>query len=187
MKVVSFYTQDSEYERRAPCLIKSLKKFGLDYCVEGVKSFGSWVVNCAYKPKFIKEKLQQFPGKRIIWTDVDSELLEFPSLMLDIQADFGYHRLINDEVLSGTLFFQNNVMCHHLLDMWIESCSKHPREWDQKTLSRVIAQSGASVYQLPIEYCYIFDINKRYANCYRSEPVFIHYQQSRLGRHQGGK
>lgn len=64
--VISFYTKNTPYQLDAHHLIASCEKFGIEHAVEGIDSYGSWELNCAYKPFFIAEKLRQFECPRAL-------------------------------------------------------------------------------------------------------------------------
>ena len=57
--VISFYTKNTPYEAEVQNLIDSCRRFDLPHQIEGVESFGSWEMNCAFKPYFILKQLKQ--------------------------------------------------------------------------------------------------------------------------------
>ena len=173
--VVSFYTEQTPYEREVANLIASLDKLGIRYRVRGVKSQGSWEKNCQYKAEYIMDALTSMDTD-IVWVDADAVVVKYPLLFDDLACDIAYHYLENRrELLSGTLFFRNNDNARSLVDKWIKVNRTNSR-WDQKNLQEVV-EADAEIRKLilPAEYCKIYD-NKLQAV---TDPVITHYQASR--------
>src|SRR5690348_12544495 len=86
--VVSFYTKDTYYQWEVQNLIASCEKFKVEHYVEGIPSFGSWELNCAYKPFFIHQMLQKFK-RPLFWLDADAVFVRKPEgLALFQEVDF---------------------------------------------------------------------------------------------------
>lgn len=196
MKIVSYFTQNSPYEQIAKeKLIPSLIKFNLDYEVDSVKSFGNWQKNTAYKGRFIKEKLQKY--NQVVWIDVDATIVKFPQLFFDIPLDcdlayhklewrtwYGYSKSDIQELLTGTMWFNNTEKTIKLCDMWYNS-SINTAEWEQKVLQRLITTDTYKSYILPLEYIYIETRPNGKPPLVQIDPVIIHHQASR--EHKGRK
>jgi len=186
--VVAYYTKKTLYESMSKILVKSLERFKIPYYIEGIDSLGDWFKNTGYKPIFIKTMLKKFPDKNIVYVDCDAEFLEYPKLFEDLDCNIAVHLLNRTsfrkyckgtEILSGTIFLKNNDEVYNLVEKWEQECLKNPTVWDQKSLENIL---GDSFYNLPVEYCKIFDMNEKVKN-----PVIVHYQASRLVRRNRGK
>ena len=181
---VSFYTPS--YEPLAHDLSESLHKFELEHYVEKVPDLGSWVKNCAYKPKFCWRMMERFPNRRLCWIDADAVVVKYPALlMLPLMVDLAVHTYVkknrnhSNETLSGTVYLGATKRARMLVDRWIEECYFHPSAWDQRTLQTSIEKiEGIQVLNLPVEYCWIYDTHKReYPD---KEPIVLHRQYSRV-------
>ena len=183
--VVAYYTVGTPYEQEARRLIPSLQRFNIPYQVSPVSSQGNWYQNTQWKPTFLKQMLQQFAGKSIIYVDVDAEFLQYPSLFdeLDQRPDIhvAVHMLDHAkrgrpqagfEMLSGTVYLKNDGVTAQIVDNWIQRCSVGGQLWDQVALKEAIGSSP--FYILPEEYCTIFDYMSDV-----QQPVIRHYQASR--------
>ena len=107
--IVSYYTKDTLYQLEVQNLIASCEKWQLDHHVEPIPSFGSWERNCAYKPFFLMEKLQQF-SRPIFWVDADAVFVQEPKALEIFDLDF-VARINSDladthpsKVMSGSLY-----------------------------------------------------------------------------------
>lgn len=186
--VVAYFTAGTAYEEEARRLIPSLQKFNIPYFVQPVSKFENWYRATQWKPTFLKNMLQRFPNKSIIYVDVDAEFLQYPNLfdVLDQRPDVhvGVHLLDHAkrkrpqagfEMLSGTIFFRNSQFVQQLVDVWIQKCSVGGALWDQVALKDALGSTP--YYVLPEEYCMIFDYMADVRN-----PVIVHYQASRKNR-----
>ena len=178
MIVVAYYTKS--YLSYVGNLIKSLNSFHIPYSIRCIEDQGSWQKNTQFKPRFILGKMKQFHPQPIVYVDVDAIFMHYPMLFDQLNYDIGVHVLNHhpkkpevkrNEMLSGTLYFGNTERSKVLVQRWIDECEKQPDVWDQKILQQVI---GSDFYNLPQEYCTIFDDLKQPA-----EPVIVHYQASR--------
>lgn len=183
--VVAYYTVGTPYEEEARRMIPSLQRFYIPYLVSPVSSQGNWYQNTQWKPSFLKQMLNQFPGKSIVYVDIDAEFLQYPNLFdqLDQRPDvhIGVHMLDHAkrgrpqagfEMLSGTIYFKNSPIVHQVVDMWIQKCAAGGQLWDQVALKDAIG--SVPFFILPEEYCTIFDYMSDVQN-----PVIKHYQASR--------
>jgi Nucleotide-diphospho-sugar transferase len=189
---ISCYTPD--YETRAKSLMRSLRRCKLDFEVEPIAELGSWQKNSQFKSKFIWKKLTEHfdrnlgIGQPIVWIDADAEILSYPVEFDHLESDIGVCEFKHTgrdltEMLSGTIYFKNNLMSHRVVDKWIETCGENPEKWDQKCLRIAVdhfATQGLRVTFLPITYCFIHDTHKEMFP--EAEPVIVHFQESRQAR-----
>lgn len=179
--VVSFYTKGTSYFAEAQRLVESLKKFHLDYDVVGIIDLKNWQANVRYKPTLIKKMLKKYRPRPVLYVDADAEFARFPSLFNNLDVDIGVcevdwqslGRNRMSELLGGTIYMSNTNKALMILDDWIDACERTTLSiWDQKLLAAII---GRNFYNLPPEYCTIFDSMGRNIK----EPVIIHNQASR--------
>lgn len=180
MKIVSFYTQGTGYEKEAESLIASCKKQRLAYDVIGTASKGSWEKNCAYKPQFLIEMLKKHSCP-LVWLDADAVILKSPKLFASLDCDLALYSPCHlplehpSKFLTGTLYIQNTPAARQLLKQWDKECQKGGM-WDQIALKNVLLRGNLELKtaSLPESYCAIYD------KPLKEEPVIIHYQASRL-------
>lgn len=175
MIIVAYYTEGNGYKDEADKLIESLLKFkGRDFTldIEAVKDFCSWDKNTGYKPTFIKRKLQEYK-KPIVYLDVDAVVREYPSLFDEIDCDIACHYRDNEELLSGTLYFNYTDKALSVLDEWIKTIGS--LDLEQRCLQYVLDQrKDVRVHKLPASYTQIFD-----SMAHNGKPVIEHFQASR--------
>jgi hypothetical protein len=173
---VSFYTD--AYAEHAAGLIESLEAFGLAYDVRRV-SGGDWLDNVNFKPAFLLGMMREHQSCPLVWLDADARVRQKPVLFNTLDCDFAAHWRHGEELLSGTMYFAPTVAARRLCAEWRNACWLNPREWDQKTLQRVIAAGvrRLRVERLPSEYTRVFDDPKM------GEPVVEHLQASRQLSH----
>ncbi len=179
--VVGYYTKDTLYQEYASIFAKSLDRLGVTFYLEAMDSLGTWHKNTRYKPTFIKKMLKEFPDYNIVYNDVDAEFLKYPKLFEDLDYEIAVHKfdrrhhsqikVESYEILSGTIFLKNCQEVYELVERWEVECKRRPMVWDQKSLEKIL---DGNFYNLPPEYCKIFDIMKKV-----KDPVVIHYQASR--------
>jgi hypothetical protein len=142
--------------------------------VEERSESGSWELNTHYKAVYIKEKLIE----PVIWTDADSVLKQYPTLIETIDCDFAAHWFKDKELISATMYWNNTPKAHELLDKWIELNKLNSKLWDQVNLQNALTEiENIKVIKLPPEYNFIFDLSREYYG--NLNPVFEHYQASR--------
>lgn len=189
--IVSYYTKKTLYQLEVQNLIASCEKWNLSFDIEGIDSFGSWELNCGYKPFFLFRKLQELK-KPILWIDADAVILKRPEVIEAFAADLAVR--INEglpidhpsKVISSTIFVNYTPEGAELLRRWAEEGNKQLGQnerkeefWDQIALRNVIYNQthNAKVIGLPLEYTKIsehpFDTEAV------KDPVIEHYQASR--------
>jgi hypothetical protein len=192
--VISFYTENSLYEKDVRDLVASCQKFKIPYIIEKVPNLGSWEKNCCFKPKYILEKLQALK-KAVVWVDADAILVQKPKifpLACDIAA---YKRQINrkekkvEMIQSGTLFVNYTKKAMELLKKWEKACQKKLKEeekkkkpkevWDQECLNDLLKKEKSVIFEkLPLGYCRVFDY--QYEEISMEETFILHFQASRF-------
>jgi nucleotide-diphospho-sugar transferase len=185
--VISFYTKNTPYQLDAHHLTASCEKFGIEHAVEGIDSFGSWELNCAYKPFFIAEKLRHFE-RPVLWVDADAMFVKKPTPLKIFEKDFaayaqpGLENNHPSKVRSGTLFINHTEGGAKFLKAWAEECQRllvdpgrTEEFWDQMALRNVFL-AEAKPARLPLSYIKILGhpLDEKCA-----KPVIIHYQASR--------
>jgi len=178
-KIVFVTAFTPDYEPLAVQLQTDFEKWGLPHEMIPLEDLGKWEHNCNLKPWVLKCIREEFPNKIIVWVDADARILKFPEKIVSLKAgefDIAYHEL-GSELLSGTLVFSPTEAANSILDQWEEEVTKFPDVWDQKSLQKILKkQSKVVKYNLPVEYCKIFDNKKQ--KC--KTPVIQHMQQSRV-------
>lgn len=187
--VVCFFTIGTGYEKEWWKLKRDIKKYELLYELYPIIDQGDWYLNTRMKVKILKRAIQDFPKHSILYLDVDARICRFPALFAtdeldkyDIAAhivDWSVYDTVgrkDKELLNGTLWLNNNERVRSLLDQWDDQIQSSRRnELEQRSLYRaVLARSDIRLYNLPAEYCTIFDSMKDIEN-----PVIKHYQASR--------
>ena len=189
--IISFYTKDTPYEKEVQNLIESCRKFGLETSIEGVENFGSWELNCAYKPYFILQKIRELQAP-LLWVDADGVFVQKPVWQEAFSADLAVrmHADLPQEhpsrVITSTVFVQPNEATDQLLQSWIKQCQKKLLDpnrtsefWDQIALRDAILERAGevNVSSMPLSYAKIFDHPED--NILAPNPVIEHFQASR--------
>ncbi len=169
----------------------SCEVFDLENSIEGIPSFGSWELNCAYKPFFIYKKLQECK-RPILWVDADGVFTQRPTILpcfsadLATRIDFSAADTHPSKVISSTIYLNYTPKAAGLLQLWAKECQRQLSDpartgefWDQTALRNVLLPNapGASIASLPLSYTKIFD--HPHDNGEVSDPVITHYQASR--------
>jgi hypothetical protein len=188
--VVSFYTKDTPYEEEVKNLVRSCEKFGVEYQIEAVSSTGSWEMNCAFKPIFILQKLQELK-RPLLWVDADAVFVQKLSFCDAFHADLGV-RMYDcpddhpSRIVSSTVFIHKTSAAKKVVRLWAEECldlladkSRKQEVWDQDALRRVVFTKahGASIKALPPVYSKIVDHPEDEKNC--PFPIIVQNQASR--------
>ena len=180
---VAYYTVNTIYEQEVKRLKSSLNKFSIPNHVEAIPDLGNWHKNVNYKPTFIRRMMDAYPNKSILYVDVDAEFFKYPRIFHYMKADIAVHEFDRKwyspnhqgtEILSGTIFLQNNEASRQIVDQWEETCQKNMGDWDQRSLAKVLPQDFG---KLPARYCVIFDTMATVEG-----KIIVHYQASRRAR-----
>lgn len=191
-RIISYYTIGTLYEQEVCNLRASLDKFNLPNKIYPKQSMGSWEKNCQQKALVIRDALNEFPNECLIWTDADSVLMKPPSFFDSLNEndfDLVYHILKTtynpNEVLSGTVVFNNNTLVKNIVDDWIALNSTNTA-FDQKNFQQIIEsdkyKSTIRVIPLPSIYIKINKHDKYQPGIDPNEVVICHYQLSRITR-----
>lgn len=181
---VSYYT-NAHYYKASLDLARSLHRHGLDYVIERVADLGNWQANTSFKPKFILAMMERYPDRDIVWLDADSVVQRFPDLFQNFSSgeagtvDLAFYTRPGRGLLSGTLYFTNNGVTHHIVDEWIKECEIFNKQWEQTSLQNTLDRiCNFPIYagNLPETYCKIFDSKDQ---CSMDEAVITHWQESR--------
>ena len=166
--VVTFFTN----ERYATCareLETSLLDAGMeDYDFQPRKSQGDHKTNLHQKIPFIREMLNKWLPRPILWVDADAYIRRWPSIFDStlwphgqIPFDFACAREdVGDRLemlMGGTLFFAGTTGARLLLDLWDTQTQSTPKRYDFENLSRALECAGRFVtkYDLPPSYCWV--------------------------------
>lgn len=186
--VIGYYTRNTFYEDHSQVFAKSMDRLDIPYYLEAIDDLGGWILNCGYKPTFIKRMMKKFPDCNIVYVDVDAEFLAYPELFDELDCDVAVHYFDRRnhpkitveayEVLSGTIFLKNVKSVFEMVERWESECRRRPGVWDQRSLEKIL---HGDFYHLPAEYCKIFNLMPRIKNV-----VIVHYQASRTVRANRG-
>lgn len=189
--IVSYYTKDTLYQLEVQNLIASCEKWGLEYHIEPIASFGSWEKNCCYKPFFIMEKMQQFK-RPLFWVDADAVFEREPkwqdvfSKDLAIRLNKELDAAHPSKVISGSVYINATAKAASVLKLWGQECiqsfsdpERKEEVWDQIALRDVVQREGleADIGFLSLEYSAIVGNSSDEKEV--GEVVIAHYQASR--------
>lgn len=186
--IISFYTKNTPYEEEVQNLIASCARLNLKTHIEGIDSFGSWELNCAFKPFFLHQKLQELK-KNLLWVDSDAVILQAPQPLEAFSGDLAVHidpTLPDDhpsKVMSGTIFVKNSPKAQELLKRWAQECIRQLMQqdrkeefWDQCALRDVLLKNtAADIRSLPLSYVKVAG----HPLHEKVDPIIEHYQASR--------
>ena len=197
--VVSFYTVRTSYEKEIKKLEASLKRFNIDYHFFACEPTGTWRGNLNHKSEVILKAFDMFPDRDIVFLDSDAVVRSWPILFdglskrheYDMSAHFySYlpHSGDREELLSGTLWFQNNETSRAVVRRWHEIGLRQPGTRHQMCLKQAIKELTAEgrpirVFRHPFTYTCIFDYHRARRG---QAPVIEHFQASRRFRREVG-
>ena len=192
---ISFYTVNTGYQWEKERLVKSARRFGIMIDFYEQKDLGSWRANIHDRIRILRYFLDKYKGQDIVYIDCDAEIANYPFLFDNWdKGDFGIHKIDREqyfgedwnkhwkeqyEYLGGTMYLSNNDKIRQLLNIWEEMDKPMDTPLSQFTLIEAIRKmqkKGLVVYEIPANYCQIFDIMRDVG-----EPVIEHFQASRRG------
>lgn len=187
--VVGYFTINTPYAQEKDKLVESIKKFKLGSYIKGVPNLGDWQKNTRYKATFLKEILEKFPTKDILYVDADAEFLKEPDLFSNYNCDIAIRwqdfRWRKNESLSGTIFMKNNSKTKEICNKWIrynDLEGPNPNTYEQWNLGKLIKEFEIShklIHKLlPAAYCSFDHIRDIYPEI-KGKEVIVHYQASR--------
>lgn len=184
--IISFYTENTPYEKEAEDLATSCEKFNLPYEIDPMPNFGSWEKNCCFKPKYILKKLSDLQ-KPVLWLDADAIVYQKPTFFETLETDVALHSNPTlpenhpSKVNSGTLLFYPTPATFSLLEKWDQETERlleeDPEPWDQISLRNVLFKADVRIHFLDSCYCRIF--TKIQNEDELKNSFFIHFQASR--------
>lgn len=187
--VVSYFT-DADYLREAWELARSCQAHGLAYEIVGLADRGGWRENTNAKPTFLLEASKRHPDRALLWLDADARVRKSPELFRKLGAEIAY-RTWHKRPASGTVFLAPGARRDWILERWIASVERDTFATDQVCMGRAVAALGIEHYELPVEYCWIYDFTTTGAKVEDPWPaaedgaVIEHMQASRFKRKKG--
>jgi len=171
-------------------------RLGLHAYTARVPNQGSWVRNCAMKPRVLASALALSGGRPVVWVDADAEIHTEPVLFSEYArdgVDFAAHRFQwtakhDIELLSGTVFIGCTQAGLGVLRDWGALCARVGMDsdgtrpdWDQTLLLQVVSDGRElNARELPGAYCSIADDWARRIQLKDGEePAIVHNQASR--------
>ena len=179
--IVSYYTKDTPYAQEVQGMKDSAERLDMfDLHILPVQNLGNWEANCQQKADVLC-RVADALDYPFLYVDADARFQSVPHLFkygIDKDYDIAVHYFRGHELLSGTIWINPTLETKSVLEEWRIFNKERPKEWDQRTLQRVINQSPKlRILRLPCEYCYIFDLSQKYyPEC---NPTIVHYQASR--------
>jgi len=161
--VAGYFTPD--YRHWAQGLAASLDSHGAPYHLFAVpKVAGGWEANTRAKPQAILTAMDRYPGKTLIWNDVDATVHGDLSPLAQIKADIavragarrrGWRSGIKTVLNTGTLVIRPTPAARVLIESWADQSSKaRRREHDQHTLLLAWPEAaGVTVTVLDPSWC----------------------------------
>ncbi len=186
MKLISFYTQDTIYEKEIEDLISSCEHLKIDHYIEPRKDLGCWEKNCAQKPLFIYECLRKF-NCPLLWVDSDGIVLQKPQLDLrDSDLGLYFNNLRTRHARNATIFINPTKNALKFLLLWHEtllnfnSGARRKLTPDQPVMNFLIRKNKVpiKIAPLPLEYMQIFDRDP----VPLEKTVILHFQASRTAK-----
>jgi len=189
--IVSYYTQGTPYALDVQGLKESCEKWDLAYHIEPIESFGSWELNCCYKPFFLLSKLQELQ-RPLFWIDADGVIVRRPEFLPEFSADLAVR--INaslapehpSKVISNTIFVNTTSVAATLLKLWASMCyaaltnpERTEEYWDQVGLRDAIQSTGNNAIVAPLPHAYAAIYDHPIDNQEIPKPVIQHTQASR--------
>jgi len=186
MKIISFYTKDTIYEKEIEDLSASCKTLQLDHYIEARKDLGSWEKNCSQKPLFIYECLEKF-NEPLLWIDSDGIALQKPNLNLGV-CDLGlyFNNYKMKHARNATIFVSPTKAAKEFMMLWyntLQEMNARPKKEltpDQPVMNSLIRKKTVplKIAKLPLEYMQIFDRDE----IPLEKTVILHFQASRTAK-----
>lgn len=180
MVVIGYYTTDPVYSECYKLLKASMDRFDMKYDFEAIDP-GEWKYITDLKPRIVLGMLEKYE-QPILYLDVDAFVHEdlepfFGSLNSDIAVHYLKKKGGEEELLSGTVYFDYNERVINMVKAWFSAGKNNPGLNDQQSLQLAIQEFNVEfdLYQLPAQYTYIFD-RKYEDGC---KPIIEHLQASR--------
>lgn len=202
LTLIGFYTRSGSYPEEAALLRESARRVGLETHIVSVPNSGSWDLNTARKPGFIRASRRFFRGP-LLYVDVDAFVHEDPRPLLEPFAgvDFALHYFRGPSKghdrskvraegwwpLTGTIFVGDTPGAYEILEHWIrrnvEKATAGVTEGGgQANLQEILPwlSERYAIGRLPGELCFVYD--KPWAYDEGTRPVIEHTIASREHR-----
>ena len=168
MRVVSYHTED-EYSELAEVLEGSLLDLGISYSMDVVGNEPSWLETYLYKPSYILDCLNRYPGEDILYMDVDSILVRKPKILDSARKFFDMAISVDDEgnAISSVMWFKNCEKTKEFLKDWVNN-NVNPTKSLSLVLSKWVMEGRIKNLTLPPQY---YKINDQMEEI--SDPVII--------------
>ena len=181
----SFYTPD--YAEVVKPLIESLERLKLPHEVLPIEDQGGFHANVRHKPRFILQQMEEHTDKKYIcWIDADAVVMRFPAAFYRLYADLAAHWRDGVDLLSGTMLWRNTPRVREFIGDWAETCenglNSHLTCPEQQILQDMVPKTNLQVFNLPTEYCKIFDRVELNDLARTIDPIIIQNQASRTTR-----
>lgn len=180
MIIIGYYTTDSVYQDSYELLEKSLVRVGHRFDYKAIPP-SDWKSVTDLKPRVVLEKLQQYQ-EPVLYLDADAFVHEnldkyFEDKRCDIAVNFLKKKSGEEELLSGTVYFDYNDKVLQLVQLWIKTGLDNPELNDQQSLQKAVSEyeGELSVFRLSSAFTYIFDW--QYPDV--ETPIIEHMQASR--------
>lgn len=180
MIIIGYYTTDSVYQDSYELLEKSLVRIGHRFDYKAIPP-ADWKSVTDLKPRVVLEKLQQYQ-EPVLYLDADAFVHEnldkyFEDKNCDIAVNFLKKKSGEEELLSGTVYFDYNDKVLQLVQLWIKTGLDNPELNDQQSLQKTVSEyeGELSVFRLSSAFTYIFDW--KYPDV--ETPIIEHMQASR--------
>lgn len=188
--IISFYTENTPYSQEARRLQKSCEQLGLEYHIKGVPSFGSWMLNCVFKPFFILGEFLRLK-KSVFWIDADAVFMREPhwedfwGCDCAVRKDLWLPDEHPSQLNTSALFFHYSSGSEQLLRSWVFYAQRmlldeqQPREGivSLSLFQAMRHHQEVLVKNLSIKYVQVFDHSLDLFEA--AMPVILHYQVSR--------
>ncbi len=186
MKLISFYTKNTIYEKEIEDLSASCKALQIDHYIEEREDLGCWEKNCNQKPLFIYECLQRF-NEPLLWVDADGIALQKLNLSLP-GCDLGlyFNNFKTKHARNATIYAAPTQKAKEFMLLWyqtVQELNTRPRKNllpDQPVMISLIRkrQIPLKIGKLPLEYMQIFDRDQ----IPLEKTVILHFQASRTAK-----
>ena len=177
---VSYYTARSGYKAFADDLEKTMKKVGVEFTIQSIRSRGDWGKNCRIKPEFLKKMRKRFPGRPLVWVDSDAIFNNYPGYFDTVDCDVAAYHREGEGFIASLVYVADTPEANKFLDRWERLCNdpdaKDGGLGDQRLLQQVLAKSKKlKIGKLPHDYCFIVGLR----NVEEENPINEQRQASR--------
>ena len=172
MRIISFYTKNTPYEKEADEWQDSFKKASTALYV--MEPQGSWERNCALKSVVLQRAFEDY-NDDLLYVDIDSRLNRPFDPIVEDKVGLAWYDRIDGirELLSGTIYIPNNDNGKNLIDLWVRYQAVNPKVWDQKVLQHIVATKEIEHFELGKEWISVD------GHIMVDNPIIHHTQASR--------